>query len=149
MIICSHNYFAYILLQKALWGTKMALALQITLALVAVAAYLIYRYFTETFDYWKKKGVIFVKPAFLAGSMKSVLMIQEHLGEFFDRMYKDYSSERYVGYFMGKKPTLLVRDPELVKHIMIKDFAHFTDHGFEVCINISQTNLRLWIFCEF
>jgi len=112
----------------------MSLALQITLALVAVAVYLIYRYFTETFDYWKNKGVVFIKPIFLIGSMKSVSLIQEHLGEFFERIYKEHSSERFVGYFMGKKPTLLVRDPELVKHIMIKDFAHFTDHGFEVCI---------------
>jgi hypothetical protein len=112
----------------------MSLALQITLALVAVAVYLIYHYFTKTFDYWKNKGVVFVKPYFLVGSMKSVLLIQEHLGDFIERLYKEHSSERFVGYFMGKKPTLLVRDPELVKHIMIKDFAHFTDHGFEVRI---------------
>jgi len=111
---------------------EVSLALQVTVALVAVACFLIYRYFTESFDYWKKKGVVFVKPSFLVGSMKTVLLIEEHLGEFFERLYKEYSSERYVGYFMGKKPTLLVFDPELIKHIMIKDFAHFTDHGFDV-----------------
>jgi hypothetical protein len=110
----------------------MSLALQVTVALVAVVSYLVYRFFTSTFDYWQKKGVVFVPPTFLMGSMKPVLLIQEHLGEYFERLYKEYSNERFVGYFMGKKPTLLVRDPELVKHIMIKDFAYFTDHGFDV-----------------
>jgi len=33
----------------------------------------------------------------------------------------------YMGYAEGLKPGLFVQDVELIKHIMIKDFDHFTD----------------------
>lgn len=35
---------------------------------------------------------------------------------------------RYVGYIEGSTPIILVRDPELVKRITVKDFDHFVDH---------------------
>ncbi|KAK4887309.1 hypothetical protein RN001_003580 [Aquatica leii] len=40
---------------------------------------------------------------------------------------KEY--ERYVGIYQFHQPTLLIRDPELVKTIMVKEFASFPDHS--------------------
>ncbi|XP_059478275.1 probable cytochrome P450 6a14 isoform X2 [Neocloeon triangulifer] len=108
------------------------LALQVTVALAAVTLYLIYRHFTEHFDYWEKKGVVFVKPWPVLGSMKEVLMVREHLAEFFERLYIENKPHTYFGYFMGKKPGLVITEPEMIKHVLIKDFSHFVDHGFDI-----------------
>lgn len=35
---------------------------------------------------------------------------------------------RYVGFSQATTPILLIRDPELIKQIGIKDFDHFPEH---------------------
>uniref|UniRef100_A0AAR5P3G8 Cytochrome P450 n=1 Tax=Dendroctonus ponderosae TaxID=77166 RepID=A0AAR5P3G8_DENPD len=35
---------------------------------------------------------------------------------------------RYSGFYQFSVPTLMLKDPELIKQITVKDFDHFTDH---------------------
>ncbi|KAK4880504.1 hypothetical protein RN001_008650 [Aquatica leii] len=44
-------------------------------------------------------------------------------------MYNAYPTKRYVGFFQFHEPILLIRDPELIRTIMVKEFASFPDHG--------------------
>ncbi|XP_047535026.1 cytochrome P450 9e2-like [Vanessa atalanta] len=44
--------------------------------------------------------------------------------------YKKYPEETVVGFFRSTSPELVIRDPELVKRILITDFQHFYDRGF-------------------
>ena len=41
-----------------------------------------------------------------------------------------------VGYFRFREPALLLRDPELVKAVLVKDFAKFHDNSFEIDIKV-------------
>jgi cytochrome P450 len=43
------------------------------------------------------------------------------------RIYNEQSDKPYVGIFSFDKPSLLIRDPELVKNILVKDFQNFVD----------------------
>ena len=36
----------------------------------------------------------------------------------------------FGGIFSVKLPVLVIKDPELIKSILTKDFSHFTDHGW-------------------
>jgi len=52
---------------------------------------------------------------------------------------------KVFGIFEGKKPTLIVSDPEIVKQIMVKDFDHFNNHSVKTCylsIHVSITMIR-------
>ncbi|KAG6460653.1 probable cytochrome P450 9f2 [Manduca sexta] len=51
-----------------------------------------------------------------------------HMVEDFDEVYKRFPDERYVGYCDGTTPAILVRDPEIIKDITIKDFDFFLNH---------------------
>jgi cytochrome P450 family 6 len=42
-------------------------------------------------------------------------------------MYNEHSDKPYVGIFSFDKPSLLIRDLELVKNILVKDFRKFMD----------------------
>ena len=50
------------------------------------------------------------------------------IGEQLQRIYREHSDKPYVGIFSFDKPSLLIRDPELVKNILAKDFQSFMDH---------------------
>lgn len=44
-------------------------------------------------------------------------------------MYKQGEGEKLLGVFLLHRPAIMVRDPDLIKTIMTKDFVHFNDHG--------------------
>ncbi|XP_017782507.1 PREDICTED: cytochrome P450 9e2-like [Nicrophorus vespilloides] len=45
----------------------------------------------------------------------------------FVRLYLRFPNERYTGFYQMNNPMLLIRDPELMKTLTVKDFDHFTD----------------------
>ena len=46
-------------------------------------------------------------------------------GEHFQQIYEEHRDKPYVGIFAFDKPILLIRDLELVKNILVKDFQYF------------------------
>lgn len=36
---------------------------------------------------------------------------------------------RYYGGYQGTKPIIILKDPDLIKQITVKDFDHFVDHN--------------------
>lgn len=44
--------------------------------------------------------------------------------------YSDFPHEKFVGMYQLQKPTLLLRDPEIIRQFLVKNFTHFTDRGF-------------------
>ncbi|KAJ9583121.1 hypothetical protein L9F63_022535 [Diploptera punctata] len=42
-----------------------------------------------------------------------------------------FLGERYVGIYQARTPVLLLRDPELIKHILVKDFSCFPSKGIK------------------
>ncbi|XP_025417274.1 probable cytochrome P450 6a13 isoform X2 [Sipha flava] len=55
----------------------------------------------------------------------------EHQVDTFDRIYKQFPDEKYCGLYKMKTPYLMIRDPELINKIIVKDFSYFTDRGFD------------------
>lgn len=45
----------------------------------------------------------------------------------YPQIYKKYGGSKCCGLYEGHKPILVTWDPEIMKHIYIKDFDHFTD----------------------
>jgi cytochrome P450 family 6 len=69
-----------------------------------------------------------VKPTPLVGNLKDCVLLKTTIGEQLQRIYNEHSDKPYVGIFTFDKPSLLIRDPELVKNILVKDFQTFMDH---------------------
>lgn len=47
-----------------------------------------------------------------------------------------YSNERIVGIFFALTPTLIVRDPELVKDVLVNSVDYFSDNDAHVDKNV-------------
>lgn len=97
------------------------------LAVLIGALALLYWKVTQIYTYWDDKCFKTV-PGFnyITGHLKDVILRRESISDWLDRLYKS-TSDPFIGIYSILRPVLLVRDPELIKSIIIKDFAYFTD----------------------
>ncbi|XP_011878637.1 PREDICTED: cytochrome P450 6k1-like [Vollenhovia emeryi] len=97
----------------------------IFLTTLIIAAYL---YMTRKFNHWKKRGVLeALPPTPFLGNFTDCLLLKKSPGNFLQELYIQGKGSPYIGFYICDKPALLVRDRELVKNILIKDFNYFTD----------------------
>jgi len=112
----------------------------------------LYFYVTRNFKFWQKLGIPYVKPTPFFGNLKECALMNKTIGEQLQRFYNEHSDKPYVGIFSFDKPSLLIRDLELVKNILVKDFQSFTDHVFSADEkidpifgnNLAVLNGQLW-----
>ena len=112
----------------------MLLILQsLTFYLISVIAVIfigLYFHFTRNFNFWQKLGIPYVKPTPFVGNLKDCVLLKTTTGEQLQRIYNEHSDNPYVGIFSFDKPSLLIRDLDLVKDILVKDFQNFMDRKF-------------------
>ena len=102
------------------WGLDGIL---VFLSLVTAA----YMYMTRKFKYWEKQGVMEFPPTPFLGNFGECVMQKKSPPEFIKEMYDKGKGLPYVGVYIFDKPALVVRDPELIKQVLVKDFQVFTD----------------------
>ncbi|KAK9501858.1 hypothetical protein O3M35_012509 [Rhynocoris fuscipes] len=71
-------------------------------------------------------------PRICIGNALPVILRSKSLGQHLADLCKKYPNEELIGYYDFMSPTLLINDVETIERILIKDFVHFTDHGFPV-----------------
>ena len=96
------------------------------LSIAAIFAYLIYRFSTATFDYWKNRGIPYLKPTPAFGNTRQ-MFFKKSFAEQFKEFYDAFDGEPVCGVFQFRAPILVVRDPDIIKLVMVKDFLHFQD----------------------
>lgn len=89
----------------------------------------VYYYCTLTFSEWKKLNVPYVRPIPLFGNFLYVALGIVHPVDFYRKIYYELAGKRYGGLFQMRTPYLMIRDPEIIKNILIKDFANFPNRG--------------------
>lgn len=99
---------------------------------VVTLGLLLYWYFTNNFDYWKKHNAPFLQPTPFFGNFKDRLLFRKSNCHVSQDLYHAMEGQPLFGTWFVKKPILYVRDPEIVKRILVKDFAHFHDRGLPV-----------------
>ncbi|XP_049818309.1 cytochrome P450 9e2-like isoform X2 [Aethina tumida] len=100
--------------------------LWILISLVCVA--LTYIYVVKVQGYWKSIGVKQGNPMFFFGENFGPVARIKSFSEMVLDVYNMFPNARYSGFYQFLTPTLVIRDPDLIKQITIKDFDHFVDH---------------------
>ncbi|KAL3273885.1 hypothetical protein HHI36_015310 [Cryptolaemus montrouzieri] len=80
------------------------------------------------YTYWYRKKVKtgHVTPIF--GDTLYVLLGIESFPEMIQKIYNKSQDIRYIGTYQLHMPLLLIRSPELIKEMCVRDFDHFLDH---------------------
>lgn len=97
--------------------------IQTILAVLVLGVSLFYLYLRRSYAYWKNRGVPYEQPQILLGNLSFVM--RKSVWEYFLGLRQKYSTNDYVGIFLGWKPTLVVQTPELARRILTKDFDYF------------------------
>jgi cytochrome P450 family 6 len=97
------------------------------LAACALAA--VYAYFKVSFTYWKKRNIPYVEPTFPFGNIADALFLRKTIGQVHQSNYKKLEGNKYGGVYTFTEPRFMVRDPDVIKTILVKDFSSFHDHG--------------------
>jgi len=99
---------------------------------IAAVILILYYYLTSTFDFWKSRNIPGPRPIPGLGNFKDVMLNNISLGDYLTEVYNAYKDEPLIGIFARKTPILIVKDLDLIKDILIKDFAKFADRGFPI-----------------
>lgn len=71
-------------------------------------------------------------------------MFKESLIIRYKELYDQLEPHRFAGVYTLHKPSIMIRDPELIKNILVKDFSHFNDHGFKPAVDVEPLTNHLF-----
>ncbi|KAF2897837.1 hypothetical protein ILUMI_08338 [Ignelater luminosus] len=110
-----------------------SLLLDLSAVLVVLATTFIV-FYKWCFSHWKSKGVFCLKPSIPFGNAGELVLQKRTIGLEFKHVYDEFKKRglKYGGYYFFMRPLFVPVDLDLVKHIMAKDFAHFTDHVIHI-----------------
>lgn len=121
----------------------------IAVVFLAIFCTLFYVFVKIRYTYWKRLGVPGPEPSFIVGNVGPFLNMSSHMSMLCEKWYKyvilfilgrtilninhfvcrDFPNDAYCGYYKMLSPAINVRDPDLVKDILMKD--HFSWHKNE------------------
>jgi len=118
--------------------------LQIALAAIIVSFTAFYLYMKHRLSYWKRRGIPEDKGHFPFGSKHAWDFVQGKMS--FTQMtnfaYETHPGEKVVGtYDMFGSPGLVIRDPDIAKLILVKDFENFMERK-PVHYNMYDSNTK-------
>ncbi|KAM3965316.1 cytochrome P450 9e2-like [Aphomia sociella] len=89
----------------------------------------IHFYYTSTFDYFKNRGIKYMKPTIFFGNMGRRLYSKESFHAYQLEIYNYFKGSPYGGFFEGRKPILYILDTDLIKAITIRNSDCFIDRN--------------------
>ena len=100
--------------------------------LSALALTAVYIYFKVSFSYWKKRGVPTLNPTPPFGDLGAAFFKRKNASQLIHESYKAFDGKNFGGLYSFTVPSLLVRDPEVIKNILVKDFDKFHSRGIVI-----------------
>jgi len=81
--------------------------------------------------YWQRRGIRSLPAHWFFGHFKDALLMRKPPGVVLGELHQQVNDEDDVlGIYVLFKPFLLVRNPKLIKQVMIRDFNVFPNHHF-------------------
>ncbi|XP_058056469.1 probable cytochrome P450 9f2 [Anopheles bellator] len=88
----------------------------------------LYMYLTRNNGFFGSYAIPCLPVEPLFGSSRSLMLKRVSFQDFIRRNYERFPGARVFGMFEMLTPLFVIRDPELVKRITVKDFDHFVNH---------------------
>ncbi|XP_017867722.1 PREDICTED: probable cytochrome P450 6t3 [Drosophila arizonae] len=105
------------------------LALSLALMLLSLALLYTYLYLEQRYSYFRRHRLIHIPASSWTpfGHLKQLLLLRISFGDLFKEIYADARIEhaKLAGFYVFQTPVLMLRDPELISLVLIKEFNSF------------------------
>ncbi|XP_017758026.1 PREDICTED: probable cytochrome P450 6a14 [Eufriesea mexicana] len=115
-----------------------------TVGLAVTVLILLYYYSKSKLEYWRKRGVNGPKPLPFLGNYKDVFLGKASVSDSFEDAYNNFRDEQVVGIYVGHTPLLVLRDPDIIKTVLIKDFSVFADRTIRTVRTVEPLSEHLF-----
>lgn len=102
--------------------------IEIILSIVVIFVICCYFYIKHVYSYWKRKNIPYLHPIFPFGNFGKNILQKLSIGEL-TMEFHNSGTESVLGFYASLRPALLIRDPEFILNILIKDFSSFYHRG--------------------
>lgn len=100
-------------------------------SVLAIAVGFFYAYAKYKLSYWSRRGVKTPPTHLIFGNFKESIIFKKPPMEQMCNIYDSADpDDPYIGFYIFHKPMLLLRDHELIKHMMIRNFDIFPNRRF-------------------
>ena len=121
--------------------------LEIVIGFLALMA-LWYWSFSRKYKFWTEQGIFQIKPIFPVGSFPEFFTQSRQINETCLEHAKMTAGLPFYGiYFIGS-PILIIRDVNLIKNLLVKDFDVFVDRDKSFVEKMRKTNTltdKIWL----
>jgi len=108
----------------------MSVTLVLLILIILVALYL---FLTKNYKYWQKRGIPCPDGALPGvGHFWELATLTSGTSECCRKIYNANRDHSFVGFYNFMTPTLMVREPELVKTVLQTSFANFHENGVKI-----------------
>ncbi|XP_046748713.1 cytochrome P450 6g1-like [Diprion similis] len=106
-------------------------------AAVIAVCYLLYYYSTSTFNYWQKKSIPCASGAVPGlGHMWPLTFMTRNPSDMYRDYYEQFPESSMIGFYNLRTPSLILRDPELIKNVLTTNFQSFAANAFDIDKNL-------------
>lgn len=126
--LCNLNFIAGLKQSLQMNSTVLNIFYVVTTIIVTLVS--VFYFFLKTkFTYWKKRGIVHEPPHIIFGNIKKWASKESNEPDIMDEIYSKHKDMKYVGVYYLWKPFLLIRDPGLMKKVLITDFEYIGEHA--------------------
>ncbi|RLU15507.1 hypothetical protein DMN91_012501 [Ooceraea biroi] len=102
----------------------------LAIAIVILSIYYFFNFWNSNF--FKKHGVMHVPPVPIFGNTAPIMFRRKAFPDYMVTLYNKFADAKYFGCYATTTPVFVLRDPEIIKSVLIKNFDSFPDRrGFE------------------
>ncbi|XP_075166042.1 cytochrome P450 6g1-like [Haematobia irritans] len=117
---------------------------------ISILAYVCFRFH---FSYWSRQGVSIacVPGKIFSGNFKDFLTFKTNFAYHLKTIYDDpkFSDSPVVGVYGLYKPSLLIREPELIKSVLVRDFDNFHNRFADMDMEHDPIGTRSMFFTRY
>lgn len=118
--------------------------IELVIAVVFTVVALGYHWLRQRTLFWEKRQIPHLSPESLfLGNNWDVFWGRLSVTENIQRLYNALAPHPFGGIYFFSKPILLVRDPELIKKVLVKDFRYFPDRSGDIADERDPLSLHL------
>lgn len=122
-------FFVENYLPEMIYASLSTLGDVFTLALICLVGFVGWFVLTTGTRYWKRYSLPYIEGKPFAGNFLDALLLRKSNFELMDRLYNDakVAGSKLFGISILMQPAVVLRDPEIIKQILIKDAPYFSN----------------------